>query len=359
MNRRDVLFEGLGFVACAALSKSRLFAAQRVPPVPTPMKRAGSCFGGLVGIAVTKAWLQDPSFAQIVVNNFNLLTVSGLKWNQVHPDTDTYDFSEADWNIRFAEDNGLQVHGHNLCWNAPDANPAWFETVLNKSNAKQYLTEHITTVMKRYWGRIQSWDVVNEPVVPWPGRSDGLYPGVWLDLLGPEYIDIAFRAAALADAKPLRVLNIHHVEQGTPDDELNRKRALALLKQLVDRGVPVQAVGFESHLDDLQPLAGDALRRFISDIRALNLQVLITELDVKENRAVGDSRNWDDMVAKYYGDYLAEVVPAANPAFVIFWSLKDRWESGRRIQGLMQDNLSPRLSYPAVLNALQKNGSCG
>jgi endo-1,4-beta-xylanase len=358
MTRREALLNGLRLVACGALSKAApsLLAQSSLASLP-PLKTTSACFGGLVGIAAPKASLQDASFVKIVVRDFNLLTASGMKWSGIHPGPDTYDFSEADWNMHFAEDNGLQVHGHNLCWNAPD-NPAWFKTVLNKSNAKQYLTEHITTVMKRYRGRIQSWDVVNEPVVPWPGRSDGLYPGIWLDLLGPEYIDIAFHAAALADPKPLRVLNIHHVEQGTADDELNRKRALALLKQLLDRGVPVQAVGLESHLDDSQPLAGEALRRFISDIRALNLQVLITELDVKENRAVGDSRNWDDTVAKYYGDYLAEVVAAANPPCVIFWSLKDRWESGRRIQGLMQDNLSPRLSYPAALKALQKNGSC-
>ncbi len=358
MNRRAILLNGLGCVACSALSKAApsLGAQQSGSGLP-PLKTAGTCFGGLVGIAAPKASLEDAAIAKAVVRNFNLITISGMKWGEIHPGPDKYDFSEADWNMHFAETNGLQVHGHNLCWNAPGTNPPWLKTVVNRSNAKQFLTDHITTIMKRYWGRVNSWDVVNEPVVPWPGRSDGLYPGIWLDLLGPEYIDIAFRAAALADTKPLRVLNIHHVELGTQDDELNRTRALALLKQLVDRGVPIQAVGIESHLDDSQPLGGAAFRQFIGAIHALNLQVLVTELDVKENR-VGDSKAWDEKVAEYYGNYLNDVLSTVSPQSVIFWSPKDRWEDKRRVQGLLQNDLTPRLSYSAAFKALQKNGSC-
>jgi endo-1,4-beta-xylanase len=316
------------------------------------MKAAGACFGGQIGIAANKASLQDPLFAQTVVRNFNLLTASGMKWDRIHPGADNYDFEEADWNIHFAEQNGMQVHGHNLCWNNPLAYPAWFKSALNHSNAEQILTEHISTVVKHYAGRIASWDVVNEPVVPWSKRADKLYPGIWLDLLGTRYIDIAFRAAAAADPKALLVLNIYRVEQGTDDDGKNRQDTLQLLKQLLARRVPVQAVGIESHLDASEPLARESVRKFVRDIRELHLQVLITELDVKENRDAGDSMAWDRGVAQYYGDYLSDVLYAAHPQCVIFWSLKDRWENGKRVQGLMQNNLSPRMSYAAAVQAL-------
>lgn len=321
------------------------------------MKRAAACFGGQIGIAITKAWLQDASFAQAVISNFDLLTASGMKWDQIHPGPDRYDFTEADWNMHFAEQNGMQVHGHNLCWNSPLAYPTWFKSVLNSSNAKKVLTEHITTVMKRYAGRISSWDVVNEPLVPWSKRSDGFYPGIWLDLLGPTYIDTAFHAAAAADPKALRVLNIYRVEQETQDDETTRRATIELLKQLLARGVPVQAVGIESHLDTSQPLGGASFRQFLNDIRALKLQVLFTELDVKETRE-GSSQNWDETAAKYYADYLAQAISMAHPSLVIFWSLKDRWENGRRVQGLMQNNLSPRLTYQAAVKALEQRTSC-
>jgi endo-1,4-beta-xylanase len=321
------------------------------------LKAAGARRGCLIGIAATMPSLQDAAASRFVVNNFNLLTASGMKWDAIHPGLDTYSFTEADWNVNFAEKNGMRVHGHNLCWNSPAAYPGWFKSALNKSNAKQVLTSHVATVMERYKGRIDSWDVVNEPVVPWPGRSDGLYPGIWLDLLGPEYIDIAFHAAASADPKPLRILNLHHLEQGTPDDELTRARAVSLLKQLLARGVPVQAVGFESHLDASHPLGAASFVEFIKKIRGLGLEIIITELDVMEDRTTSGSAELDQTVARYYGDYIAQVMAAANPRFVIFWSLADRWYGQRRVQGLTWDHLSPRLSYQAALIALQQNSS--
>jgi endo-1,4-beta-xylanase len=321
------------------------------------LKAAGTGRKCQIGIAANKAWIQDASTVQFVVDNFSLLTAGGMKWYEIHPGPDTYSFAEADWNIAFAEKNGMRVHGHNLCWNSPATYPAWFKPILNRSNAKQFLTSHITTVMKRYQGRVDSWDVVNEPVVSWPGRSDGLYPGIWLDLLGPEYIDIAFHAAALADPKPLRIVNIHHVEQGNPDNEVTRIRALALLKHWVARGVPIQAVGLESHLDASQPLGQASFVEFIKQIRGLGLEIVVTELDVKETRAMGSSADWDRAVAKCYGAYIAEVLSAADPRFLIFWSLGDRWEGGGRIQGLIWNHLSPRLSYRAAVMALQQNST--
>jgi endo-1,4-beta-xylanase len=354
LSRREALLAGLQLAAHAVLlNVSPAMMAESSPSQSMNLKAAGANSGCQVGTAAPQVLLQDASIAQFVVRNFNLLTASGLKWDAIHPQPDSYNFAEADWNINFAEKNGMRVHGHNLCWNSP-ANPPWFKSVLNQANARQFLTSHITTVMRRYQGRVDSWDVVNEPVVSWSRRSDGLYPGAWLDLLGPEYIDIAFHAAALADPKPLRILNIYDVEQGTPEDELTRTRTIALLKQLVARGVPIQAVGLESHLDASQPLGQASFLEFIKDIRALGLEILITELDVLESRATGNSMDWDQTVAKYYGDYIAQMVSAAHPRSVIFWSLQDRWYRGKRIQGLSWDHLKPRLSYQAALMALQQ-----
>jgi endo-1,4-beta-xylanase len=359
MNRREALLNGGRLLACTALYKRlSALAAQPGTAALTSLKTAGACSGAQIGIATDKSSLQDASLARLVVQNFDLITVSGLKWDKVHPGPDTYDFSEADWNMRFAEENGLKVHGHNLCWNSPAAYPVWFKSGLNRDNAKQFLTSHIMTVMKRYAGRIDSWDVVNEPTVPWSQRPGGLYPGVWLDFLGPTYIETAFHAAKAADPKPLRILNVYDVEQATPDQGSNRTATLELLKQLVARGVPVQAVGIESHLDASQPLGDASFRTFLDDIRALKLQVLITELDVKENRAVGDSRVWDATAAQYYEQYITEVRAAANPRFVIFWSLEDRWENGRRIQGLTHNGAGPRLTYSAAIRGLEKDSSC-
>jgi endo-1,4-beta-xylanase len=354
VTRREALRIALQCAALGGLSTSPMLIPAAEQSSQAVLKGAGSRHGRLIGTAASKASLQDAEVAQFVIANFNLLTASGMKWDAIHPAPGTYNFAEGDWNVNFAEKNGMRVHGHNLCWNSPGACPVWFKSVLNQSNAKEFLTSHIATVMKRYEGRVDSWDVVNEPVVPWSHRSDGLYPGTWLNLLGPEYIDVAFHAAALADPKPLRILNIYRVEQDTPDGELTRTKVIALLKQLLARGVPIQAVGIESHLDASQPLGNTSFVDFLKQLRGLGLEVVITELDVIENRTTGSSSDVDQTVARYYGDYIAETQAAADPRFIIFWSVQDGWFHGKRVQGLTWGHVRPRLTYQASLLALQQ-----
>ena len=227
-----------------------------------PLDAMAASRGWYIGIAVDTASLLSPELTHIVCENFNLATVSGMKWNRIHPTPETFDFAEADRGVDFALTNRLQVHGHNLCWNSPEAYPAWFSPILTRSNAERYLTTHIRTLASRYRGHIDSWDVVNEPITSWSKRSDLLYPGIWLDLLGPEYIDIAFHAVANADPHARRVLNIYDVEQDSPNSTQTRQSTLALLRRLIAEAVPVQAIGLESHLDVTRPLGGAASFRF-------------------------------------------------------------------------------------------------
>ncbi len=81
------------------------------------------------------------------------------------------------------------------------AMPGWFGKVANKQNARELLVNHIHTVVGHLKGRIDTWDVVNEAIDPMDGRADGLRKSPWLELIGPEYIELAFRAAAEADPR--------------------------------------------------------------------------------------------------------------------------------------------------------------
>jgi endo-1,4-beta-xylanase len=371
INRRKFLTEGLmaaGFVALPSAVAATTTAAGQ--SVLLPLKDAGAECGLKIGVQAERGPLQkDPSFAEAVKNNFNLLTPGNeLKWTRIRPTPEEFNFSDGDWMVNFGQSNGMLIHGHNLCWNSPTANPPWFKAVLNKSNASRYLTDHITTVMRHYAGRIDSWDVVNEPVVFWSRRNDGLYPGIWVDLLGPTYIDTAFHAAAAADPKALRVLNIYQVEHGTPDDETTRKETIALLKRLVTRGVPIQAIGIESHLDASLPAGGAALVTFIKQIRDLGLQILITELDVNDTQLKGNDQARDTVVAQTYQDYLEQVLPASDSKRVVFWTASDKfswmnsahgpkWQradaSAHRV-ALMDDTMSRMPAFQSVQGTLQR-----
>lgn len=354
MITRRQLISGTAATA-SYMAISRLCGASESSGWSGPLDAVAVSRGWHVGIAADTTSLLTPEFAQVVCRNFDLITSSEMKWNRVHPEPGTFDFGEADRGVEFGLKNGLRVHGHNLCWNSPEAYPPWFSTVLNRSNAEHYLTTHIATVAGHYKHHIDSWDVVNEPIASWSTRSDFLYPGIWIDLLGPRYIDIAFHAAANADPHALRVLNIYDVEQNSPRSAQARQATLALLERLMTQHVPVQAIGIESHLDVTQALGGTAFASFLQNVHSFGLEIMITELDVKETRSRGVSIDWDREVADYYAAYLDLTLPFVSARRVIFWSLTDRWSRQRRIQGLFESDFLPRMSFEAARSSLAKN----
>jgi endo-1,4-beta-xylanase len=368
MKRRDLLLGSVGLGV--SLAAPRLLRASYESPAggAVSLKALAARSGLKLGVQAGKASLQIPEFVQFISENFSLLTPGNeLKWPRLRPSPETYSFAEADWMIDFCQAHGLLVHGHNLCWNSPSGNPAWFSSVLTRENARGYLSDYITTVMKHYRGKIESWDVVNEPVVFWSKRPDGLYPGIWLSMIGPDYLDVAFHAAQAADPGALRVLNCYCVEQAGPDAEKTRALTLSLLQQLLKRGVPVQAVGIESHLNAALPGGGPAYVNFLEKIRAMGLQVLVTELDVDDSQVPGDKSARDAVVAQCYYDYLTEAVPGGRMNRVIFWTPSDRWDwlnsmplakfhrdDGQPHRpGLIDDALQQKSSFDAVSAALK------
>ncbi len=368
MTRREMLIDGLGLGSGLLLSQP-LRACMLSDDGPAPSLKALAAKSNVkLGLQASKANLQVQEFVQFVTQNFSLLTPGNeLKWPRLHPTPDSYIFDDADWMVNFCQSHGMLAHGHNLCWNSPSANPAWFPSVLTRQNAAQQLTDYSMTGAGRYRGRSAAWDGGTEPVVSWSNPADGLYPGVWVSLLGPQYLDIAFHAAKAADPEALRVLNCYYVEQDQPDFERTRELTITLLQQLLKRGVPVEAIGIESHLDASAPFGGPAFLEFIERVRALGLQVLITELDVDDSKVQGNEQERDRVVAQCYYDYLTQVVPAGRTDRIIFWTPSDRWDWLNSMQpakfhradgkphrpGLLDDSLHPKPAMDAVEAALR------
>ena len=364
LNRREFVLGALAVSSVGGIGLT-LPRASQADAIPS-LKTLGTQCGLRIGFALHMSHLSWPGYAEFVKANFNLITPeSAMKWNALRPKPDQFSFAASDQLMDFARRAGMAVHGHNLCWNT--GNPDWFKRVLTRQNAEKYLVEHITTVAGRYAGRMDSWDVVNEPVDLLSNGANGLSGGPWLDLLGPGYIDIAFHAAVSADPGALRILNIHHVEQGDPYSAKARQATLELIQKLVKRQVPLQAVGLESHLDTARTLDVPALTRFVGSIRDLGLEVLLTELDVDDSPTNGDLKTRDEAVARVYRQYITALVPAAKMKRLIFWSVTDKqnWmnymRTWHRADGtfdhrpaLLDENMQPKAAYYSVISALRQ-----
>jgi len=365
-SRRQAIKSGAWALLGAALFDGPAAEASS-PLAVNGLATLGAVRGMKVGIQCGSGRFAQPVLGPFLRANFNMFTAP-LKWTSVHPAPDTYDFNEADRQFVDAKTYGLAIHGHNLCWNT--GNPSWFTSVLSKQNARDYLTGHIQTVAGRYRGKVDSWDIVNEPIATWNHRSDDLRTGAWLDLIGPEYIDLAFHATQSADPAALRTLNLNGCEDPATG-AATRAASLTLVKALLKRGVPVQAVALEAHIDAPWRPGNTAYINFIRALRDLGVEVYVTECDVNDTAIAGTDAQVENAVAQTYRAYLADVLAAAPLKRLIFWSMSDRFDwygdlaatqpRWRRPDnrphhlGLTDTNFAPNPAYCAVRDLLAAN----
>ncbi len=278
----------------------------------------------LVGCAVAPEHLDgEPQYAKTVADQASIVVPeNSMKWAALRPTPDRFDFRGADDVVVFALTHDQKIRGHNLCWH--EALPAWFEAAVNRDNASRVLTEHIRIVAGRYAGKIHSWDVVNEAVDPKSGRPDGLRQSPWLELIGPEYIELAFRAAREADPAALLTYNDYAIELDTPEQIEKRGQVMMLVRRLRARGVPINAVGVQSHLSAGET-PGAGLQHFVRELRAIGLQVFITEMDVNDRSVTGDVADRDAAVAHIYRDYLTMMLAEPNVTAALTWGITDRY----------------------------------
>lgn len=233
-----------------------------------------------IGVAVSvNPLFTDKKYQEIATSQFNLVTLeSSLKAQFIHPAKDKYDFTDADNIVASAETNGQAVHGHTLVF--AKSNPSWM-TETPDAELPKVMTGHITHVVEHFKGRIGSWDVVNEPLSEkdedYAGGGQGLRTSFWQKAMGESYIDQAFIAARAADPAAKLYINDYGIEH-----EGQRWNALvALLQRLKSRGVPIDGVGFESHVYQTpDKIDFGILRAHMQVISDLGLSVRISEIDV-------------------------------------------------------------------------------
>ena len=309
-----------------SLSKKNASAKSDVDGVNS-LRAHGAAMGLPVGCAVVPELLDlapatgDPYTHTVTQQAGILVAENAMKWSGLRPLPTTYDFAQADWLFQFAAQNGQLVRGHNLCWH--EQLPGWFKGYATRNNARQLLVEHIQTVVGRYAGRVHSWDVVNEAVQVSDGRPDGLRRSPWLELIGPEYLELAFATAAEADPQARLTYNDYDIELDTPEQAAKRGQVLLLLRRLHARGVPVQAIGIQSHLLAYGPQPGAGLVNLIREAAKLGLEAYVTEMDVNTRTLPGGPELQDAAVAEVYRSYLELVLPEPNLKAVLTWGVSD------------------------------------
>jgi len=194
---------------------------------------------------------------------------------------------------------------------------------------------------------MHSWDVVNEAIKPTQGRPDGLRNSVFIDKIGPEFLDLAFRAARRNDPVARLVYNDYNLELDVTEHDDRRRVLLRLLDGFAKRGTPIDAVGLQSHLsiDGMRHFDENLFAAFLRELAGRGLKILITELDVIDRDAPSDIARRDAAVAEIYRRYLDAALADRAVAAVITWGLTDRYGwivAGDEPRTRRRDGLKPR-----------------
>jgi len=315
-----------------------------IAPQPPGLNAHAHAKGMFFGSAVASQPLaNDPAFMDHVFAESGIVvSENAFKWLEIHPEKEKYDFTGADALMNWATNHKIPVRGHTLVWH--EANPDWLEPALTKTTAEKILRDHIKTVVGRYAGRMVHWDVVNEAIHEEDKKPLSLRDSAWLRALGPAYLDIAFHATEAADPHALRVINEFNVDYEIDWQLRKRDQLLALCADLLRRKVPLQAVGLQAHLDAGEiAIDQKGLSQFVANIASMGLKVIVTELDVRDQRLPASVPARDTAVAAHARAWLDAVLP--NPAVlgVLSWGLSDResWLNDKfaRPDGLKQRGL--------------------
>lgn len=321
-----------------------------------------------------------PKETSLVIDQFNTITPENiLKWERVHPNPDRYDFAAADALVALGQKHKMFIVGHCLVWHSQT--PPWvFKDIDGKpSTREQLLTQmkdHIFTVVGRYKGMINGWDVVNEAV-----EGDGtLRKSKWLSIIGDDFIAKAFEYAHQADPEAELYYNDYDMWK-----KEHREGVIRLVKDLKEKGIRINGIGMQGHWGLDYPSMKE-LEESIIAYSELGVQVMITELDVtvlpsawrqggadinqnfqlrKELNPYPD--NLPEEIQKKLADRYAEIFTLFNKHTdkinrVTFWGVQDgnSWRNNWPVRGrtdyplIFDRNCEPKLAFNAIVETVQE-----
>lgn len=366
---------------------------------------------------------QNSADVALLKFHFNQITAENdTKWQLIHPreGSNGYEFGPTDALVKFGAENGMQIVGHTLVWHSqtpnwvfagtnappPEATNAVPAAAVSTNSAAttpttttnvttttnrfgggrpgpgfgrytgprasreellQRMRDHIHTVVGRYKGKIQVWDVVNEAIADGTG-TNVFRSTLWSEIIGPDFIAKAFQYAHEADPKAILRYNDYGLE-----NPVKRRKLVTLIRSLQEQKVPVHAIGSQAHVNVSTTF--ETMDQTLTELASLGLPVHITELDV--NSAVGGQRGFGADVSAnaattqgglvgeadrkladaYAGIFRAFLKHRNSVKMVTFWGVNDAvsW----RAQGkplLFDGNNQPKPAFEAVVSEAGKIG---
>ena len=326
--RRSLVAASLSLAVAAA----GLAAALPAQAAASTLGAAAAQSGRYFGTAISAGKLSDSTYSTVANREFNMITAENeMKWDATEPSQNSFSYSRGDQIVNWARSNGKQVRGHALLWH--NQMPTWAQG-LSGTALRNAAINHVTKVATYYKGKVYAWDVVNEAFAD--GGSGGRRDSS-LQRTGNDWIEAAFRAARAADPGAKLCYNDYNT------DGINAKSTgvYNMVRDFKARGVPIDCVGFQSHLGTSLPGDYQANLQRFSD---LGVEVQITELDIQTG---GNQANM-------YAGVTNACMKVARCKGITTWGVRDTdsWRGTAAAPLLFDGSGNKKAAYTSTLNAL-------
>jgi endo-1,4-beta-xylanase len=308
---------------------------------------------------------QAPQEMEVVKQHFNSIVAENcMKSGRIQPRKGEFDFSLSDVFVEFGERNNMHIHGHTLIWHSQA--PQWFfvdeegETV-SREVLVQRMKDHIYTVVGRYKGKVDSWDVVNEAIL-----DDGSFrESEFYNIIGEDFIRLAFKFAHEAD--PEAQLFYNDYSMSNPG---KRRGVVKMVQKLKEEGTVIHGIGMQGHIGLNHP----DIKEFEQSLEAFGAlgKVVISELDLSvlpsswgdAGANISENFEYEDEMNPFKEELPATVEAQFNERYTAFfklflkhqdvisrvtlWGLNDgnSWKNNWPVRG--------RTDYPLLFNRENK-----
>jgi GH35 family endo-1,4-beta-xylanase len=270
----------------------------------------------------------------------------GFYWGAYEPERGKPRYDYTDQALEWCRAHSIICKGHPLAWDHPASSPKWLPDDL--AEVERLSTSRVRDIITRFKGRLDIWDVVNEPTDL--KRFKNLM-NVWAQKLGAApYVRLHLEVARKANPHATLLVNDYRVDS-TYYQILDALRA--------DGKLLFDAIGIQSHMHG----GGWPLRKVweVCDRFAkVGVPIHFTETTIVSGPRLGPGEKWGatmpeleqkqaDYVAKFYTTLFAH--PAAQA--LTWWDFSDAGAWQGAAAGFLRKDMSAKPVYER-LHALIK-----
>jgi GH35 family endo-1,4-beta-xylanase len=293
-------------------------------------------------------WRDEPSDWQVAYRErfrelLNFATL-GFYWWAYEPEQGKPRHAYVDAVLEWCDSAGVACKGHPLFWNW--AAPRWLPD--DHAEMRRLSDERVRDCVRRYAGRIEVWDVVNEATDPFRGRNfDNVLSDAWREAGRVEFTKHCFHVARAANPSATLLINDYR-------HDAEYERLIEALNDADDKPL-YDVIGIQTHQHG-GPIPPDRLWAVCERFARFGVPLHFTETTIVSGPRTDEA--WkttpdgeaaqEEAVAAFYTTLFSH--PSVEA--ITWWDFSDRhaWQSAPA--GFLREDMSPKPAYERLMRLI-------